>query len=160
DIPWNAGGFGLNLRVQSNAIWESASSGGEGHESSNRSSASFEEACREGTLPTVSIIDPGFSLTPCDDHPPHDIAAGQAFIATIYRMLTSNLDQWSKTLFIICYDEHGSFYDHVRPPVVMEDERPEFRQLGFRVPALVIGPYVKKNYVSHVQYDHVSFLST
>ena len=41
-----------------------------------------------------------------------------------------------------------------------DDERPEFRQLGFRVPALVVGPYVKKNYVSHVQYDHVSALST
>jgi phospholipase C len=27
---------------------------------------------------------------------------------------------------------------------------------GFRVPSLVIGPYVKKNYVSHKQYDHVA----
>src|SRR5262249_43666112 len=104
DVPWNLGGFGFNFRVQSNAIWESPSSGGNGESNSNRSTASFEQACREGTLPTVSIIDPGFSLTPCDDHPPHDIAAGQAFIATIYRMLTSNLEQWSRTLFIICYD--------------------------------------------------------
>jgi phospholipase C len=120
----------------------------------------FETACREGTLPTVSIIDPGFSSIPTDDHPPHDVQAGQTFVAAIYKMLTSNEEQWKKTLFIITYDEHGSFYDHVAPPSVAEDPRADFRQLGFRVPALVIGPYVKKNYVSHVQYDHVAPIAT
>ncbi|MBX3188720.1 MAG: alkaline phosphatase family protein [Labilithrix sp.] len=120
----------------------------------------FETACREGTLPSVSFIDPGFSSIPNDDHPPHDIQAGQTLVAAIYKMLSQNEEQWKKTLFIITYDEHGSFYDHVAPPVVREDTRADFRQLGFRVPALVIGPYVKKNYVSHVQYDHVSPIST
>ena len=120
----------------------------------------FEKDCIEGTLPTVSIIDPGFSSVPTDDHPPHDVQAGQTFVAAIYKMLTMNEDQWKKTLFLITYDEHGSFYDHVKPGVVQEDERAEFRQLGFRVPTLVIGPHVKKNYVSHVQYDHSSIAAT
>jgi phospholipase C len=120
----------------------------------------FETQCREGKLPTVSIIDPAFLAAPNDDHPPHDVMAGQAFVSMIYKMLTSNIEQWKKTLFIITYDEHGSFYDHVAPPVVQEDENAEFRQLGFRVPCILVGPYVKKNYVSHVQYDHVSLLST
>jgi phospholipase C len=30
--------------------------------------------------------------------------------------------------------------------------------LGFRVPLLVISPYAKQNYVSHVQYESVSVL--
>jgi len=38
------------------------------------------------------------------------------------------------------------------------DERPEFQQRGFRVPTIVAGPYVKKNYVSSVVYDHTSAL--
>jgi phospholipase C len=159
DFAWALGGFGLFNPTSNRSIYRHASSG-HGRDNNAPQQPSFEEACEEGTLPTVSIIDPAFILAPCDDHPPHDIKAGQAFISTIYKLLTKNPEQWAKTLFIITYDEHGSFYDHVTPPRMEADENPEFRQLGFRVPSLVIGPYVKKNYVSHVQYDHVSFLST
>jgi phospholipase C len=120
----------------------------------------FETDCREGTLPTVSVIDPGFLAVPNDDHPPHDVQAGQTLIAAIYKLLTMNEEQWKKTLFIITYDEHGSFYDHVKPGVAPAEEREDFRQLGVRVPCLVVGPYVKKNYVSHVEYDHTSIIST
>jgi phospholipase C len=156
DFSFVTGGFGLiNSTPQGKVFnWQK-------NKGSNDNEVTFEEACTAGTLPLVSVIDPGFVTTPCDEHPPHDVGAGQAFIASIYKMLTSNQAQWEKTLFIVAYDEHGSFYDHVAPPQVgAEEERPEFRQLGFRVPALVIGPYIKKNHVSHVQYDHVSFLST
>ena len=34
-----------------------------------------------------------------------------------------------------------------------------FHRYGFRVPAVLIGPYVKRNYVSHVVYDHTSILA-
>jgi phospholipase C len=154
DYAFNLGGFGVINSTPTGTVfgWQKNKNGD--------SRQNFEEDCANGTLPIVSMIDPAFIQAPCDDHPPHDVQSGQAFIAAIYKMLTSNPAQWAKTLLIITYDEHGSFYDHVAPPQVMEDERPEFRQLGFRVPALVVGPYVKKNYVSHVQYDHVSFLST
>ncbi len=120
----------------------------------------FEHDCREGTLPTYSMIDPGFIAVPNDDHPPRDVQAGQTLVAALYKMLTMNEEQWKKTLFLITYDEHGSFYDHVAPPVFAADENAEFKQLGFRVPMIVVGPYVKKNYVSHVQLDHSSILST
>jgi len=124
-----------------------------------RRSPTFETLCREGRLPPVSYIEPPYQLAPCDDHPPHDILAGQAFISSVYKMLSESPD-WKDTLLIITYDEHGSFYDHVVPGSVDEDTDPEFKQLGFRVPALVIGQGVKKNFVSKKKYDHCSVLST
>jgi phospholipase C len=162
DFPFVLGGFGPFTSTPQGKVFNWQKNNNNGDHGGNETEAdTFEEACAKGTLPIVSVIDPGFITTPIDDHPPHDVSAGQAFIASIYKMLTSNQAQWEKTLFIITYDEHGSFYDHVAPPAVgAEETREEFRQLGFRVPSLVIGPYIKKNYVSHVQYDHVSFLST
>ena len=124
-----------------------------------RRSPTFQTLCAEGKLPPISYIEPPFMLAPMDDHPPHDVLAGQAFISSIYKMLQDSPD-WNDTLLIITYDEHGSFYDHVRPGVVNEDQNSEFRQLGFRVPSLVIGAGVKKNHVSKVQYDHCSVIST
>jgi hypothetical protein len=64
------------------------------------------------------------------------------------------------TLLVITYDEHGGFFDHVSPPQVPDDRTPDgFNQLGFRVPTLLAGPYVKPGYVSSVPYDHTSVLS-
>jgi phospholipase C len=164
DVAWRLGGFGAFSAVLDKKVFGSDESQRKRKSGTDAkpdySNTTFEEACRFGCLPAVSVIDPAFVLSPNDDHPPHDVKSGQAFLASIYKLLTSNQEQWQKTLLIITYDEHGSFYDHVAPPKVQEDERAEFQQLGFRVPALVVGPYVKKNHVSHVQYDHVSFLST
>jgi phospholipase C len=127
---------------------------------------SFLGDIEDGDLPAFSLIDPGFS-SGYDDHPPSDIKLGQAFIAYVYKLLTHNPDVWKKTLFIITYDEHGSFYDHVVPPgnvpssaQSFDKNGKDFQQLGMRVPALVIGPHVKKGYVSHAEYDHVSVAST
>lgn len=63
-------------------------------------------------------------------------------------------------MLVITYDEHGGFYDHVSPPTTFEDQYPGFEQLGFRVPSLVVGPYVRRGCVSAVQLDHVSVVST
>ena len=124
----------------------------------------FEAACKKGTLPDISIIDPPFLLSPGDDHPPHHVHGGQAFVGTLYNMLygpTADPTQAARTLFIITYDEHGSFYDHVAPPTVGTEEFDgAFQQLGFRIPTMVLGPGVKKGSVSHTQYDHVSLLKT
>jgi phospholipase C len=50
------------------------------------------------------------------------------------------------------WDDWGGLYDHVPPPYLDKDG------LGFRVPLLVISPYAKRNYVSHVQYETTSVL--
>ena len=114
----------------------------------------FYRAAEAGTLPPVTVIDPAFTLT--DDHPPHHPHLAQAFVASVYAAL-ANSPQWEKLLFIITYDEHGGFFDHV-PPTEAPDEREEFAHFGIRVPALIVGPYVKRGYVSSVTYDHTSVL--
>jgi hypothetical protein len=72
-----------------------------------RRSPTFETLCREGLLPPISYIEPPYQLAPMDDHPPHNVMAGQAFIASIYKMLSESPD-WKHTCLIITYDEHGS----------------------------------------------------
>ncbi len=126
-----------------------------GKNPSARLSEFFADAKR-GTLPPFSIIDPDFLSN--DDHPSHDINLGQALMASIVQALAKS-PQWSRTLLVITYDEHGGFFDHVAPPTTMDD-RPEFRQLGFRVPSLVIGPTVHSGRVCHTTFDHTSVLAT
>ena len=79
----------------------------------------FSRDCASGRLPHVSFVDPrlagedqGMSG---DDHPHADVRNGEAFLARIYRAVTTS-PAWSRTLLIINYDEWGGFYDHVRPP--------------------------------------------
>lgn len=116
----------------------------------------FFDAAKNGKLPAFSMIDPDFTAS--DDHPDHDILRGQAFVASIYKALAES-PNWSKTLFIITYDENGGFYDHVAPPKTTDDD-PEFERLGFRVPAFVIGPTVKKGYIEKKVLEHVSVAAT
>ncbi|MCA9707676.1 MAG: alkaline phosphatase family protein, partial [Myxococcales bacterium] len=106
----------------------------------------FFDKLANGGLEQVVIIDPDFLSN--DDHPSHDIQLGQAFIASIYQAL-ANSRYWERSLLIITYDEHGGFFDHVAPPTTVDDNGPEFTQLGFRVPTLVIGPHVRAGAVDH-----------
>jgi phospholipase C len=59
---------------------------------------------------------------------------------------------WNSTAIFVQWDDWGGLYDHVKPP--FED----YDGLGFRVPLLVISPYAKHGYVSHVQYETASVL--
>jgi phospholipase C len=74
-------------------------------------------------------------------------------------------------MLIWTYDEHGGYYDHVRPPPAMppDDIAPmlgtgdppgAFDRYGFRVPCAVVSPHAKKHHVSHTVYDHTSILKT
>jgi phospholipase C len=55
------------------------------------------------------------------------------------------------TIFIT-WDDWGGFYDHVPPPIYNSYE------YGFRVPLLVVSPYARQGYVSHVAHDFGSIL--
>jgi len=116
----------------------------------------FVRDCLSQTLPTISVIDPPFSLA--DDHPPHDPLVGEKFIALVVDALT-NSPSWHDSALLLLYDENGGFYDHVIPPPALEASPPD-ATLGFRVPALIISPYAKKRYASHVIYDHTSFIAS
>jgi phospholipase C len=115
----------------------------------------FRDAA-DGTLPSVVYLDPPFSNA--DDHPPHHPILGQEYLASIYAALAGS-PQWNECLLVVTYDEHGGFFDHVPPPTTEDDRAAEgFDQLGFRVPTLVVGPYVKQGHVSSVVRDHTSAL--
>jgi phospholipase C len=126
----------------------------------NSNIAKFFTDAQAGTLPAFSFVDPTFSTlsTGNDDHPPADMRDGQAFLSSIYAALAKS-PQWSKSLLVITYDEHGGHYDHVPPPTTV-DANPEFQQLGFRVPGLVIGPQVRHGCLNSTQFDHVSVIAT
>jgi phospholipase C len=72
-----------------------------------------------GTLPQVSFVDPNFGLfgqaSENDEHPPTDIQRGQAFVSQVINAVR-NGPNWKDSVIFLVYDEHGGFYDHVRPP--------------------------------------------
>ena len=116
----------------------------------------FFDHAKAGTLPQVVYIDPAFFVN--DDHPPIHPILGQELIASVYTALATS-PQWPECTLVITYDEHGGFFDHVPPPTIADDYAGMgFDQLGFRVPAMVIGPYVKEGHVSSVVYNHGSVL--
>jgi phospholipase C len=125
---------------------------------------SFLDDVANGTLREVTWIDPNFidlkvlHAGSDDDHPPSDIRAGQALVLEVYEALESS-PAWDDTLFIVVYDEHGGFYDHVPPPDLGFDDGSGYTTYGVRVPALVIGPRLPCQ-VSHELFDHTSLINT
>jgi phospholipase C len=72
---------------------------------------------------------------------------------------------WARSLFILTYDEHGGFYDHVMPPKIGKDECPAdvrfqdgFARRGPRVPAILVSPFTQTRGVFHGVMDHCSIL--
>ena len=113
-------------------------------------------ALERGELPPVVWVDPAFSYN--DNHPPHHPALGELFLAALHEALATS-PLWDKVLVLITYDEHGGFFDHVPPPLAADDRAADgFDQLGFRVPSLLLGGYVKPG-VDHAVYDHTSWLA-
>jgi phospholipase C len=129
----------------------------------------FDDAAGdEADFPQYSFIEPCYSGSGQNDqHPPSDIMKGELLIAQVYNALRANEALWQKSLFVILYDEHGGFYDHVVPPtreddpiVVAPDDNTEqfnFEQLGLRVPAILVSPWIDKQ-VIHTLFDHTSLL--
>jgi phospholipase C len=105
-----------------------------------------------------------FGGRPNDQHPPHDIGLGDQLIADVYQALTSNPELWKSTLFVVTYDEHGGFFDHVEPDATVapdefvQDFGFDFKRLGVRVPTVLASPYLKPG-VSHDLCDHSSLLA-
>ena len=44
---------------------------------------------------------------------------GAWYVSQILDALTANPEVWSKTVFLLTYDENDGFFDHVPPPTVL-----------------------------------------
>lgn len=132
----------------------------------------FQNACANNSLPQYSFVEPRFLLDPNDQHPPHDVGAGDQFLYQIWQAVSES-PAWNHILLVIMYDEHGGCYDHVLPPTgaVTPDIRSDpgkegfrFDRFGVRVPMVVVSPYVQAGTVfrsdTSVPYDHTSILAT
>ncbi|HLW55454.1 MAG TPA: alkaline phosphatase family protein [Candidatus Angelobacter sp.] len=132
----------------------------------------FKEDCANNTLPRYSFIEPNFLSSPNDEHPPHDVMAGEQFLFDIWQAV-SNSPGWNNTLLLITYDEHGGCYDHVMPPwgATAPDGASSpgnqgfpFNRFGVRVPMIAVSPYIQPGTVFRsdgaVPYDHTSVLAT
>lgn len=116
----------------------------------------FFRDCMSGNLAPINHVDPSFFVN--DDHPPLHPAYAQQLIASVYTALAAS-PVWERCLFVVTYDEHGGFFDHVPPPTTVDDfAATGFDQMGFRVPTIIAGPYVKQGVSSTVR-DHCSVLA-
>jgi phospholipase C len=120
-----------------------------------------------GKLPAFCLVEPDFDHQ--SEENPQDISVGEAFSSRVVNAVMS-APTWKSTVLLFCYDEHGGYYDHVPPPPapIPDGKGPDLQsgdvpgaydRLGFRVPAVVVSPFARKNYVSHVVHDHTSVLA-
>jgi phospholipase C len=136
----------------------------------------FAEDARNGILPSYTFIEPRYFVSrfrakvPNDQHPPTNLIHGEQLIADTYNALRQG-PHWTKTLFIIIYDEHGGTYDHVPPPPAMPPGEPypdgfTFNRYGARVPAVIISPLIPPGSVIRPEapdgppFDHTSVIKT
>lgn len=121
--------------------------------------------------------DPGFGTTFTNGdsmHPVGDVRNGEALIQKMYNAIKDS-PYWEESVFLIVFDEHGGFFDHVVPdnsivpadnalvataPTGLTQHDFRFDRYGFRVPAIVISPYVRQSTIDHSFYDHASIAKT
>jgi phospholipase C len=131
----------------------------------------FKRDCAHNSLPKYSFLEPSFLFEPSDEHPPHDVAAGEHFLFQIWQAVSES-PGWNDTLLMITYDEHGGCYDHVLPEKAIPPDSPPqpgdegflFDRFGVRVPTVLVSPYIQAGTVfrsdTAVPYDHTSILAT
>jgi phospholipase C len=141
---------------------------------------------QNGTLPQVSFLEPA-GYVGLDEHSndtdivhPPSVQSGAKYIAGIVNALMAS-PSWKDTVLILTYDEPGGFYDHVPPQSAVPPDAIQFPTdgptqsgtacandstdpvcgfffTGFRVPVIVISPFSKANYVSHLPMDYTAML--
>jgi phospholipase C len=149
----------------------------------------FETDAAAGDLPDLSFIEPCLILGHGDYHPaasralghgivvpgldpPSSILGGEAFLGRIYNAYKAmqsptGSNVWNTTL-LIGWDEPGGTFDHVPPrPVPPPDAAAgagqqgfAFDRSGYRVPAVVVSPWVAEGEVFNEEYRHTSLIAT
>jgi phospholipase C len=151
--------------------------------------AQFEVDAACGALPNFSLIEPCMTMGHNDYHPaygpalasgagiptadrPSSILGGEAFLARIYdayRGMQSGAGSnvWNTTL-LVGWDEPGGTYDHVPPPAVPPPDPGApagecgftFDRSGYRVPAIIVSPWVAEGTVCNQEHRHTSLIAT
>jgi len=103
---------------------------------------------------------------------PSSILSGEAFLTRVFDAYRSAVSKtganvWN-TALLIGWDEPGGTYDHVPPgPAVPPDPSAPpgecgftFDRSGYRVPAIIVSPWVAPGSVFNEEYRHTSLLAT
>ncbi|MGA7802239.1 MAG: alkaline phosphatase family protein, partial [Gammaproteobacteria bacterium] len=112
----------------------------------------------------ADVIDTNYA-TGNSQHPLGSAAAGERLVKKVYEAIR-NSPHWESSMLIITYDEHGGFYDHAAPPPAGPTGKKGsehgfmFDQLGVRVPAVVVSPFVRKGTIEHRLLEHCSIIRT
>ncbi|MBU3652805.1 MAG: acid phosphatase [Limnohabitans sp.] len=118
-----------------------------------RDGEAFLQDAAAGKLPAVSFYKPPGRWT---QHPSYtDVKSGDEHMASVLEALRRS-PQWKDMLIVLTYDENGGYWDHMPPP-----SGPGWGDRfgpGTRVPALIIGPHVKRGHVDKTNYDTGSIL--
>jgi len=121
-----------------------------------------------GNFPSVVLIEPGFE-SGRDEHPGNPVQVGAVYDRKLMQAFVSS-PIYKDSVFFLTYDEAGGFYDHVQPMKAVspdgikpkdlqsKDPQGDFTRTGFRLPLMVVSPYVVPHYVSHVQMDTTAIL--
>ncbi len=122
---------------------------------------------KNGTLPDVSFV-MGDEVGETSDEGPSALPGiGGQLVEQIVRAVFAS-PQWKDTAIFITYDENGGLADHVQPAPACKPDgyaphdgsgnplQGAFDQTGFRVPFLVVSPYARAHFVSHVVHDHTA----
>ncbi len=114
------------------------------------SKGSYLNDLKRGRLPQVSFIIPSYGRG-WDEHPPADVSVGMGIQEELITALRES-SSWDSSAYIITYDEHGGYFEHVPPPQV------DAFGLGIRIPTWVISPFAKRLHLEPTVHDLVSIL--
>jgi phospholipase C len=116
------------------------------------SKGSFLNDARKGRLPQVSWLVSSYAHQK-DEHPPADVSVGMQLQADCIDAVREG-PLWEKSAYLLTYDEHGGYFDHVPP------QQLDAYGLGIRVPLWVVSPHVAKTgpVVSGLPAEHTSTL--
>jgi phospholipase C len=135
----------------------------------------FRKDVLDDTLPQVSWV---VAPEAYSEHPNWPANYGAYYVCEILNALTANPAVWSKTVFLIMYDENDGFFDHVVPPTPPQTNAQGLSNvsivneiypgstgnpsgpygLGARVPMLVVSPWSKGGWVNSEVFDHTSLI--
>ncbi len=101
-----------------------------------------------GNLRQISWVTPTCANS---DHAGCNGATGPQWVASLVNAIGQS-KYWNNTAIFVFWDDYGGWYDP-EPPAYMDNDG-----LGIRLPLVVVSPYAKQAYVSHVHYEHGSIL--